>query len=215
MKHMKTILLILATIVVGIVTCGYLFQILVAYDGTIDTHPFSWMILAPLFFLGVGAYLELTGPRTPTDKPHRIRNLIGTLIVLMCLIVNLIFYHYDLTLIVFSVLWILLHVGLIIAKRRFGFVPGDCDHPIKLMIGLLLGTYLVVLMTTLAYMQILNPLTLEEAKTLVEEEYGSGAYEYIGSSTGYSKDYPIGAYLFHPPAGQGDTIRISILGGTP
>ncbi len=211
MKHMKTILLILATIVVGIVTCGYLFQILVAYDGTIDTHPFSWMILAPLFFLGVGAYLELTGPRTPTDKPHRIRNLIGTLIVLMCLIVNLIFYHYDLTLIVFSVLWILLHVGLIIAKRRFGFVPGDCDHPIKLMIGLLLGTYLVVLMTTLAYMQILNPLTLEEAKTLVEEQYGPGAYEHAYSGDIHNDSYPIGAYVFSDPTGEKSPLMVSNL----
>lgn len=212
MKCIKTPLLLLVTAIVGYVTCRYFLWIEVVYDGTITILSPVWMVGFPLVYLGTGWRLYCKAGKT-SKAPRQSKRLQTFSVVLTCILValNLMLRPYNLILILCALLLPLSLITIAVSKKYFG-ISWECSPtPMRMMTSLLLGTYVVALIATTAYLQILSPLTLETSQNLVNEQYGVGVYEHRYSGAINNDSYPVGAYVFTLASGEGGTIMISNL----
>lgn len=190
MSKCKTAIVIAITILVAVLACGYLYQIETAYDDALGLSFSAYCITIPLCsLLSLWHVLVEENPQ----KKQTMAQKIGTAVLLLvgfaliaCLLV--LTKGYSLS----AYVMLVLMVSLLLAMR-FG-KNVEQYPPILAWAGAVLAVYVGLCATTFGYVQVVQPITVEQATQSINVQYEN--YEFVAHLTGNRDKQPLGVYWF-------------------
>lgn len=219
MKYRKTICSIIMTAIITITVCFYLIHVETVYDGAVDTLLGFWTITLPMIACTMiwGHFRRKNLERQP--QKCWVMILVWGFISLVSIVIfwQFLINPYSLPSILFVMILLLSTIATV-----FGKMIGKNKAPkekqtefIELLITLSM-IYLVGMGTIWGYLQIVHPLTVSEAETIVSQNYGDDTYRFIGrlDTKIMRENNPLGVYYFVQKVKSNNiTLEVSVIDG--
>lgn len=211
----KHLVAILATIAVAGLVCYYLYTTNAAYDGGLLDGMMTFFITMPLLG-GTGLWRILTGRLEKPTKQKWWQVALYTLLLLAVFA----FVVYDLVASRFYSLQSMIFVVLFMAllpiaylEHRRGNKP--TKNPVRTWASAFIAMYLSIFATVATYVQVVQPVTVEQATAIVAEAYGEDSYQFHSHLDFHQDDNPMGVYWFaqHYADGNG-WVEVDLVSGS-
>lgn len=193
----KNVLYILFTVALIMGACYYLYSTNTNYDSGLITSLDSFIFTMPLI-AGVSLYQIITG-KNKISKQKTWQKILTYFIYILTMAVVSYFWvsskFYDLSSIIYGILLVLLIPCIYWDYKKGGSI---FKNQILNWAVVISSMYLLILGITFAYIQVVSPVTIDQATILVSEKYGDDAYNFVGHLDFNVADNPIGVYWFSP-----------------
>lgn len=192
----KNVLYITSTIAMIIGVCCYLYSMNQNYDGGLISSLSPFVFTMPLIAIG-SLWRIFTGNNEAQPKQKRWQKILCLVLYIAAVIMNAYYLQtskfYDLSLIILAILLL----GLV-PCAYFDYKKGGrlLKNPILNWAVVMGGIYLIIFLAVFTYVQVISPVTVEQATTLVDEKYGDDAYQFVGHLDFNVGTNPIGVYWF-------------------
>lgn len=198
MKTTKNLILIFITFFIMIISCLYLFSINTAFDGGVNVSLSAFAVAFPIIAV-IQLWHVFKGDYKKNEKQRHWQKilfwcLIASLTVLaVCLLISSNFYSLSAIL-----LLTVIALGCAADFVEKSFNKTNKENPIFAWAITTIVLYAVICGTAFAYLKIVKPVTLAQAKDMVAHQYGEDMYTYIGWLTADKAETPLGVYWFIP-----------------
>lgn len=193
--------LVIFAVIVWLVACGLITWVHFAYDGAVSVNPVYWWVYGGAILL-IGALSENDAPKQETDRNPHWGNALALVLctVLIYLLIDqygaalprIMLYH---PLFWWLALMLLGWLGISAYQRsrfRRPMRPRRPHTAFYNACAFLLIVFLPLLASTLLYLVIVHPVTVDEITPIGEAEGG----QFIGRITGDRTETPLGIYFF-------------------
>lgn len=213
-KTVKNILSIIAAVIVVILSCFYFVGIKINYGGAVANSLSTLAFILPLI---ASTHLWRIQNNSNTDaKPQRRWQkilfgciLISFLVLAASLIKDSNFY--SLPAILLFTLILIYGVVVFIDNRP---KKTSVKNPIIAWSNTIIILYALICGVIFLYLQIVKPMTIQQATILVTQKYGEDTYDYIGRLPKNTSEDPLGVYWFKPRQDHLESdIEVSVITG--
>lgn len=207
---LKNILTILVTIAVAVLVCYYLIITNQAFDGGLIITMSNFIVTFPLLAaLSLRQpFRDKTEPIKPSPQWEKIVSgciLLGCIVFVLYLWIDSGFYNV-------SALMAMVMVAVLIPLI---FLDKQCKqfstkYPIQSWALGFTVIYLLSAATVFTYLQVVQPVTVEDATAIVTETYGNDGYQFSHYRSLDRNEHPLGTYRFSQ---DGNWVQVDILTG--
>lgn len=192
----KNVLYIISAVAVMVSVCYYLYNVNANYDGRLIYSLETIIFTIPLLdFVNLWRIITSKNQVRPKQKLwQKILCLvfyIASVAAAVYLLIDSKFY--ELSTIIFIVILVAFILCAYIDYKKDGKV---FKNPVLSWAVVLSGFYALVFVTVFTYIQVVSPVTVEQATNLVAEKYGDDAYQFVGHLDFNVGTNPIGVYWF-------------------
>lgn len=203
---------IAVTVLVMVLSCVYLYRFNAAYDGALLDSMWNFYVFIPIVG-GCSLWEMVNGEGKAPTKQKWWQKVLTVLLILAAIALvayELVAYRfYNLSAVVMAVYLLSMAPFVYFEQKRQGKPP---KHPVRSWAAVMTSLYLLVVATVAIYVQVVQPVSVDQATAIVAAEYGN--YEYRGHLTGDRQDTPLGIYWFsHRYDGLPSWVEVDLLTG--